>query len=106
MHNTEQGIRSLENKELIARMSKFFYVLSDKTRLRILASLLDANLCVMHISERVGMSQSATSHQLAVLRQADLVRVKRQGKSLVYSLSDDHVRLMLDMAQAHLKEDK
>ena len=85
-------------------MSEFFKVMSDKTRLRILMELQNASLCVMHISDRVGMSQSATSHQLAILRRADLVRVKRQGRSLVYSLSDEHVRLMLDMASSHINE--
>ncbi|MBR4013956.1 MAG: winged helix-turn-helix transcriptional regulator [Clostridia bacterium] len=87
------------------QMSAFFKVLSDKTRLSILMELLDASLCVMHISERVGMSQSAISHQLAILRKADLVRVKRNGKTLVYSISDEHVRLMLDMAMLHINEE-
>lgn len=87
------------------QMSAFFKVLSDKTRLSILMKLLDASLCVMHISERVGMSQSAISHQLAILRRADLVRVKRNGKTLVYSISDEHVRLMLDMAMLHINEE-
>ena len=88
----------------IDRMSEFFKVMADKTRLRILIELLDKSLCVMHISERVGMSQSATSHQLAILRKADLVRVKRNGKTIVYSISDEHVRLMLDMALLHINE--
>ena len=84
--------------------AEFFKVLADKTRLRILYELLSGNLCVMHICERVGMSQSAVSHQLAILRRADLVRVTRTGKSVVYSLSDEHVRLMLDMAILHRNE--
>jgi len=86
------------------KMSAFFKVLADGTRLRILMALLDQSLCVMHIAERVEMSQSATSHQLAILRKADLVRVKRNGKSLIYSISDEHVRLMLDMALLHINE--
>lgn len=94
------------NNISLEEMSGFFKVLSDKTRLAILAELLEASLCVMHISERVGMSQSAVSHQLAILRRADLVRVKRNGKSLVYSISDDHVRLMLDMAMLHINEEE
>ncbi len=86
-------------------MSEFFKVLADKTRLRILMELLESSLCVMHISERLGMSQSAISHQLALLRKADLVRVKRSGKSVVYSISDEHVRLVLDMALLHINEE-
>lgn len=82
-------------------MSGFFKAMSDKTRLGILMELLDGSLCVMHISERLGMSQSAISHQLAILRKAGLVRIKRSGKNVVYSISDEHVRLMLDMALLH-----
>ena len=84
-------------------MSSFLKVMSDKTRLRILVELLGGSLCVMHISERLCMSQSAISHQLAILRKADLVRIKRNGKSIVYSISDEHVRLMLDMALLHIE---
>ncbi len=89
----------------LGQMSDFFKVMGDKTRLRILIELLDSSLCVMHISERLGMSQSAISHQLAILREADLVRVKRSGKTVVYSISDEHVRLMLDMAVLHVTEE-
>ena len=87
-------------------MSEFFKAMSDSTRLRILVELLDGSLCVMHISERLGMSQSAISHQLAILRRADLVRIKRNGKSVVYSIADEHVRLMLDMALLHVEHRK
>ncbi len=90
----------------IERMSVFFKIMGDSTRLRILIALMDGKLCVMHISEKLGMSQSAISHQLAVLRQADLVRMTRKGKTAVYSISDEHVRLMLDMAMLHVNEDK
>ena len=92
--------------EDLSVMSAFFKVMGDPTRLRILTELLGGSLCVMHISERVGMSQSAISHQLAILRQADLVRVTRTGKQLIYSISDEHVRLMLDMAMLHVRERK
>lgn len=88
----------------IATMSSFFKIMGDATRLQILLELLEGSLCVMHISERLGMSQSAISHQLALLRKAKLVRVTRKGKSIVYSISDEHVRLMLDMALLHVNE--
>ena len=89
----------------IEKMSAFIKVMGDTTRLRILIELMKNRLCVMHISERLGMSQSATSHQLAVLRRADLVRMTRMGKTAVYSISDEHVRLMLDMVRLHIEED-
>lgn len=88
----------------IEGMCEFFKAMSDPTRLRILTELMNGKLCVMHISERVGMSQSATSHQLAVLRRANLVKMTRNGKTAVYSISDEHVRLMLDMAMLHIEE--
>ena len=82
----------------------FFKVLGDKTRLKILYSLFDGAKCVMHISERVEMSQSAVSHQLAILKKANLVRVARNGKNQVYSISDEHVRLVMDVAEIHVGE--
>lgn len=90
---------------VLADMSGFFKVLADETRLKILFSLFDGSKCVMHISERVEMSQSAVSHQLAILKRADLVRVTRNGKNQVYSLADEHVRLVMDMAEMHVCED-
>ena len=90
--------------ETLAWMSDFFKALADETRLKILCTLLESGKCVMHISERVGMSQSAVSHQLSILRRADLVKVSRNGKNQVYSIADEHVRLVLDMAQLHVNE--
>jgi ArsR family transcriptional regulator len=100
-------LKEKHNSEaVLGEMSMFFKILSDKTRLRILTELLDGSLCVNHICERLDMSQSAISHQLALLRKADLVRVTRKGKTVVYSISDEHVRLMLDMALLHACEEK
>ena len=91
-------------KREIEGMCGFFKAMSDPTRLKILIALMSGRLCVNHISERVGMSQSATSHQLAVLRGAKLVKMTRSGKTAVYSIADEHVRLMLDMAMLHIEE--
>ena len=88
----------------LSAMSVFFKALSDETRLKILFALLESGKCVMHISERVGMSQSAVSHQLSILRRCDLVKVSRNGKNQVYSISDEHVRLVMDMAHLHVNE--
>ncbi len=100
------SVRSRLGGVSLTEMSEFFKVMADKTRLRILMELLDGGLCVMHISQRLEMSQSAISHQLAILRRADLVRVRRSGKTVVYSISDEHVRLMLDMAVLHINEEE
>lgn len=92
------------SEERLSAMSVFFKALSDETRLKILFTLLESGKCVMHISEHVGMSQSAVSHQLSLLRRADLVKVSRNGKNQVYSISDEHVRLVMDMAHLHINE--
>jgi ArsR family transcriptional regulator len=91
--------------EQLARLSAFFKMMGDPTRLKILTELLEDKLCVKHISERVNMSQSAVSHQLALLRSANLVKVSRHGKTQVYSIADEHVRLILDMALLHDEEE-
>ena len=91
-------------EEQLGRLSVFFKIMGDPTRLKILTALLGEKLCVMHISERLGMSQSAVSHQLALLRTANLVKVSRHGKTQVYAIADEHVRLILDMALLHADE--
>lgn len=93
------------SREELADMATFFKVLSDETRLKILLSLFDGAKCVMHISERVGMSQSAVSHQLSILKRTNLVRVARNGKNQIYSVADEHVRLVVDMVQLHINEE-
>ena len=92
------GLDELEGLEL------FFKVLGDSTRLRILHALLAGELCVRDLSEIVGMSESAVSHQLAVLKGARLVRHRRDGKVIYYSLSDDHVSSVLQSMRTHLAE--
>ena len=99
-------LRSKNGDISLTEMSCYFKVMADKTRLRILIELLGGSLCVMHISERLGMSQSAISHQLAILRKSGFVRIKRSGKTIVYSISDEHVRIMLEMAVLHINEEK
>ncbi len=103
MNHTNRGIGNPTAVGL-SSMSVFFKALADETRLKILFTLLESGKCVMHISEHVGMSQSAVSHQLSLLRRADLVKVSRSGKNQVYSISDEHVRLVLDMAHVHVSE--
>jgi ArsR family transcriptional regulator, lead/cadmium/zinc/bismuth-responsive transcriptional repressor len=85
-------------------MEGFFKVLGDATRLRILHALLAGELCVCDVSETLGMSVSAVSHQLAILKGAHLVRNRRDGKVIYYSLSDDHVSGVLRSMRVHLAE--
>ncbi len=74
-----------------ARLAELFQALSDGTRVRIVGLLLNAEMCVGEIAEQLGMSQSATSHQLRTLRELRLVRTRREGKQIFYALDDDHV---------------
>ncbi len=85
-------------------MELFFKVLGDSTRLRILHALLAGELCVRDLSGILGMSDSAVSHQLSVLKGARLVRHRREGKVIYYSLTDDHVSSVLQSMRTHLAE--
>lgn len=82
-------------------MAEFFKVLSDSTRLSALTAILGRELCVLEISERLGMSQSAVSHQLRLLRGAGLARRRRQGRKIYYSLYDRHVERLIRAALEH-----
>lgn len=90
--------------EEIYDMAELFKVFGDSTRIKILCCLFDGERCVQDITQWVGASQSAISHQLRILKQSKLVRCRRQGKSILYALSDDHVKTILGMAKDHLEE--
>ena len=89
---------------LLSELEDLFKVFSDATRLRILGALSSGELCVCDIGAVLGMSQSAVSHQLAVLRAARLVAYRREGKTVYYSLADDHVSRLLEMGLEHASE--
>ncbi len=92
-----------DDDELI-EMAELFKVFGDSTRIKILSILLDGEKCVQEIADASGSTQSAVSHQLRILKQARLVRNRRQGKQICYSLADDHVKTILGMAREHLEE--
>jgi ArsR family transcriptional regulator, lead/cadmium/zinc/bismuth-responsive transcriptional repressor len=89
----------------LERMEGFFKVLGDATRLRILHAIVTGELCVCDLSETLGMSVSAISHQLSVLRAARLVRHRREGKVVYYRLSDAHVSSVLASVRTHAAEE-
>jgi ArsR family transcriptional regulator len=93
----------LYDKDNIYRISEQFKLLGDQTRLKILSSLLIRDLCVCDISSVLGVSQSATSHQLRVLRNAQLVKYVKKGKIVYYSISDNHVKTIITSALKHSK---
>jgi DNA-binding transcriptional ArsR family regulator len=100
----EAGKSYLPRENQLEAMGGFFKALGESTRLRILHALLAGELCVCDLSETLGMSVSAISHQLAVLKAARLVSHRRDGKIIYYSLSDDHVSTVLESIRVHLAE--
>lgn len=95
---------ALPQDEEMLRVSELFKVLGDGTRMRILFVLLMSEMCVCDLSETLGMSVSAVSHQLRILRQAHLVRYRRVGKTVFYALADDHVKALLSQGLDHVRE--
>ncbi len=93
------------NEDGLFSMAELFRVFGDSTRIKILCALFEQDRNVTVICELVGMSQSAISHQLRLLKQADLVTSRREGKTMVYSLADDHVKTIIYMAKEHLEEE-
>ncbi len=90
--------------EILCDLADLFKVFGDTTRMRILYSLLEGELCVCAICELLGMNQSAISHQLKVLKDNNLVACRREGKTVYYFLADDHVRLIIGQGFDHLTE--
>ena len=85
-------------------LSEFFKVFSDPTRIKILSILNNRELCVHAISEVIEMQQTAVSHQLKILRQSRLVKYRKEGKHVFYSINDDHIKEILRTGLEHIKE--
>ena len=85
-------------------LAELFKVFGDTTRMKILYVLFEAEMCVCDIAALLGISQSAISHQLRIIKQAKLIKNRREGKTIYYSLADDHVKTIIGMAKEHLEE--
>ena len=94
----------MPDEELLYDLADLFKVFADTTRIKILYALMGHNRCVADIAEIVGATQSAVSHQLRTLKQARLVKFQRDGKNVIYSLSDNHVYTMLAQGMTHICE--
>lgn len=107
-HNHQQELafvkEQMPSDELLCDLGDLFKVFGDTTRIKILYSLFESELCVCAIAELLGMTQSAISHQLKVLKDAKLVCSRREGKTVFYSLADDHVRLIIGQGFNHVTE--
>ena len=99
--NDEKNIPDIE---MLFDLADLFKVFGDSTRLRIMVMISDSEMAVNDIAESLRMEQSTISHQLRVLRQNKLVRVRRDGKQMYYSLDDDHVKKIIEMGMDHILE--
>ena len=90
--------------ELIYDLAEFFKVFADSTRMKIIYALMEKELCVCDIATIVGTTQSAISHQLRVLKQSKLVKFRKDGKTVYYSLDDEHIKHIFDEGLKHIRE--
>ena len=94
----------IPEKEILEAIADLFKAFGDPTRVQILSHLLAGEMCVGDIAEAVELSQSAVSHQLRILKQMQLIKFRREGKNVLYSLADDHVKTILEMGLEHVLE--
>lgn len=94
----------LHNKNLLNGLGEFFKIFGDTTRLRILDALLNRDMNVTELSNVLGVSQSAVSHQLKNLRISNLVKTQKLGQKVTYSISDDHIRIIMKYGIEHITE--
>lgn len=94
----------MPDEEMLYDLADFYKVFADSTRIKILYALLQSELCGCDLAEVLGASQSAVSHQLRMLKQMKLVKFRREGKAIVYSLSDDHIQNILSQGFEHITE--
>ncbi len=100
----DKVLKELPEEDALYDLAELFKVFGDSTRVRILIALFEAELCVCDISEALGMTQSAVSHQLQILRTNKLVKSRREGKQMYYSLADDHVVTIIAQGLSHILE--
>ena len=94
----------MPSEDTLFELSELFKTFGDSTRIRILFCLMINEMCVCDIASLLNMSQSAISHQLALLKRLKLIKARRDGKAVFYSLADDHVRTILDQGIDHVSE--
>ena len=100
----EKVNKEMPMEEELYDLAELFKVFGDSTRIRILFVLFEAEVCVCDLAEVLHMTQAAVSHQLRILKQAKLVNARREGKSVFYSLADDHVRTIIAQGREHIEE--
>ncbi len=101
----EHALKSMPPEDELYDLAELFKVFGDSTRIRILFVLFGEEMCVCDLAEALSMTQSAISHQLRILKQNKLVKSRREGKSIFYSLADDHVGTIIGQGMEHITED-
>ena len=96
--------KNMPDEEVLYDLAELFKIFGDSTRIKILYVLNESEMCVCDIAQLLGMTQSAISHQLQVLKKSKLVKYRREGKTVFYSLADDHVRAILRQGMDHVTE--
>ena len=99
---SKRAAENMPKAEQIEQLSAQFKAISEPSRLKILLALREGEMCVYHIVEAVGGNQSAVSHQLRILRDNRIIKARRDGQNIVYSLADAHVLAVLELALAHI----
>ncbi|MGM9551660.1 MAG: ArsR/SmtB family transcription factor [Clostridia bacterium] len=100
----EKAKDSMPEEEMLYDLAELYKVFGDSTRIKILYVLFESEMCVCDIAETLNMTMSAISHQLRVLKQARLVKYRKEGKTVYYALSDDHVKSILAQGMEHISE--
>lgn len=100
----QEVLKEMPSEETLKELADFYKVFGDATRVKILFVLLQAEMCVCDLAETLGMTQSAISHQLRVLKQMKLVKNRREGKTVYYSLADDHIQNIISQGMEHILE--
>ena len=100
----EKRKKTMPKTETLYELADFFKIFGDTTRMSILFALDGEPMCVCDVAALLGMTKSAVSHQLKILRQSDLVTYRKSGKNVYYTLADDHVKSIIEMALEHIKE--
>lgn len=99
-------IENIEQEDFLFDIADFFKIFGDSTRIKLLYALYNKEMCVADLAKEIGISQSATSHQLQTLKVNRLVKFRRDGTTLYYSLDDEHIMQIISLAIEHLKEKK
>ena len=95
---------TMPDDEILYDLAELFKIFGDSTRIKILYVLFESEMCMCDLAQLLGMTQSAISHQLRALKQSKLVKYRREGKTVFYSLADGHVRTILDQGMEHISE--